>query len=153
MRLKWSMSIMIAVSAPRSAQRSRALLGKFEEDAPVMQTGERIDRRKPHQFALHRAEPLGGAQPRIKFVRDRRLGDEIVGAGIERLAELALVDARRHQDHVDRPVAPGEHARLPAQLQARTSSPSSPEVISAPTSISARMQASASAPSANGITS
>ena len=93
--------------------------GALEEDAAVGQPGQRIDRGEPHQFALHRAEPLGGAQARVKLVGDRRLGDEIVGAAVERLAEPVLVDARRHQDHVDRPVAPGEHARLPAQLQSR----------------------------------
>ena len=93
-------------------------LGHFEKDAPVVQTGERIDRSKPHQLALHAAEPLGSAQSRVQFVRNRRLGDEIVSAAVERLAEQALVAARRHQDHVDRPVAAGENAGLPAELQA-----------------------------------
>ena len=60
---------------------ARASLRRLlEETAPVAQTGQGIDGGEPDQIALHRENPLCGAQPRIELLGQRRLADEIVGA-------------------------------------------------------------------------
>jgi hypothetical protein len=61
---------------------------------------------------------FGGAEPREKLLGQRRLADEIVGAGIQRLDQAALVVLAGHHQHVDRTPAGGEQPRLPAQLDA-----------------------------------
>ena len=81
MCLKLSISRMIADRLPSGGSHARASLRRpLEETAPVAQTGQGIDGGEPDQFALHRQNPLRGAQPRIKFLGQRRLADEIVGA-------------------------------------------------------------------------
>ena len=90
----------------------------LEEAAAIAQAGERIGGGEPDQFALHRQDALGGAQPRAKLLGQRRLADEIVGARIERLDQAALIVLARHHQHVDRPAAGGQQPRLPDQLDA-----------------------------------
>ena len=69
----------------------RALLGAaawlqrlLEKAAAVEHAGERIRHGKTDQFALHVAEALGGAKPRVQFVSRWRVVENIVGAMVER---------------------------------------------------------------------
>ena len=117
MCLKLSMSRMIADRLPSGRGHARASLRRLlEETAPVAQTGQGIDGGEPDQFALHRENPLGGAQPRIKLLGQRRLADEIVGPRVERLDQTALVVLARHHQDIDRSAAGRHQARLPAKL-------------------------------------
>ena len=52
----------------------------LEEAAAVAQSGQGIDGGEPDQLALHGENPLGGAEPRVKLLGQRRLADELVGA-------------------------------------------------------------------------
>ncbi len=96
-----------------------SLVGLLEETAPVGKAGERVGGGEADEVALHRGDALGGAEPRIELLGERRLGDEIVGAGIERLDQAAMAAFRGHIEDIDRAPAGGEQTRLPAQLQPR----------------------------------
>ncbi len=80
---------------------------------------KRIDGGEPDQLALHGEDALGGAEPRVKLLGQRRLADEIVGAGIQGLDQAPLIVLGGHHQHVDRAPAGREQARLPAQLETR----------------------------------
>ena len=115
---------VVDVGHDRAERRALAgaqtgLHGLLEEAAAVEHAGERIRDRETDQLALHVAEALGGAKPRIKFVSRRRIVEDVVGAVVERDREPVFARRGRHQDHIDRPLAAGHQPRLPAQLQAR----------------------------------
>ena len=107
-------------------QRGRAVLALqaleapvhlLEEGAAIECAGERIQIGKHDQLALLTQQPLGGAQPRIKFLADRGLSDELIGATVQRVDHGALLGVRRHQNNVEGTVAPREEPRLPAQFE------------------------------------
>ena len=99
---------------------ARASFGRvLEEAAAIAEPGQRIDGGEPDQLVLHRQDALGGAEPRVKLLGQRRLADEIVGARVQRLDQAALVVLAGHHQHIDRTPAGGEQPRLPAQLDTR----------------------------------
>ena len=81
MCLKLSISRMIADRLPSGGGHAGAGFRRLlEEAAAIAQAGQGIDGGEPDQLALHGENPLGGAEPRIKLLGQRRLADEIVGA-------------------------------------------------------------------------
>ena len=94
------------------------IFGLHKERPAVENSGQGVSRRKFEQFALHRPDALGRAQPGVEFLDHRRLSDKVVGAIVERLDQLLPFLVRGHQDDVDRPAAARELPDVAAQFHA-----------------------------------